>query len=161
MKKLFAALLTLISLFALAGCVAIIQPTVPATEFADGTMHSMFDEDSSVLRARWRTAFAIPNPINILNQDPTVRFPFAIISATPAVTTHSITFTVTDGGNPVENANIKLGGMTEFTDSSGAAVFKSQPNQTYDYTVKVNNKTRKKGTVSVTNADVSESVVIG
>ena len=128
---------------------------------SDGKLHSLFETDSSALRVCWRSAFAIPNPINILQPNGALRFPFAIISADPAATTYDVTLTVTEGGNPVANATVKLGGMTKVTNASGVAVFESQPNQTYDYAVKVANKTRKKGTIVVTNADVAEAVVIG
>jgi len=125
-----------------------------ATNMTDG-LHSMFDEDSQVLRSKWRVGFAIPNPINILAQT-YARFPFAIISASTPVTTYNITFTVIDSSSaPVVNAYIKCGGMEAKTDASGVAVFKSQANQTYDYVLKVSGRVIKKSTVSVVTSNVA------
>lgn len=128
---------------------------------SDGKLHSLFETDSSALRVCWRSAFAIPNPINILQPNPTVRFPFAIISATPAVTTYTVTFSVKDGASTaIENAVVKLGGMTARTNSSGNAVFKVQANQTYDYVVKVDNKIVKKGEAEVKTSQLTINVIL-
>lgn len=129
-----------------------------ATNMSDG-LHSMFDEDSQVLRAKWRIGFAIPNPINILNTTSS-RFPFAVVTPSNAgqstTTTHNVTFTITDGTTPLENIKIKLGGMTIKTNSSGVSTFKVQPNQSYLYTLyNLNGTIYKKGQVEVANADVS------
>lgn len=134
-----------------------------ATNMADG-LHSMFDEDSQVMRAKWRVGFAIPNPVNILNSTSS-RFPFAVVTPSNAgsstTTTYNITFTVTDGTDPLENVKIKLGGMTSKTNASGVAVFKAQPNQTYLYTVYNSNGTiYKKSEVSVVSSNVSVNEII-
>lgn len=127
----------------------------------NGSLHSMFDEDSQVLRAKWRIAFAVPNPVTILNQTNS-RFPFAIIAANPATTTYTITFTVTDSSsNPIEGAKIVCGGMNGVTNSSGVATFKSQANQTYAYRVyNTSGKIVTRDEVSVTTSNTSVSVII-
>lgn len=127
----------------------------------DGSLHSMFDEDSQVLRAKWRIGFAIPNPINILNQTSS-RFPFAIIAADPATTTYTITFTLTDSdSDPVVGAKVKCGGMEAVTNSSGVATFKSQPNQKYLYTVyNTSGRVAKRDEVSVVSSGVSVTLTI-
>lgn len=131
-----------------------------ATNMSDG-LHSMFDEDSQVLRSKWRVGFAIPNPINILQPDPAVRFPFVVISATPAVTTYSVTFTVKDGENsPIKNAQVKCGGMEARTNANGVAVFRAQANQAYDYVVKVGNKIAKKDMVDIIASDVEVNITV-
>lgn len=126
-----------------------------------GTLHSMFDEDSQVLRAKWRIGFAVPNPINILNQTNS-RFPFAIVSASTPVTTYNVTFTVTDSeSEPVSGLKVVMGGMKGTTDNNGQVVFQSQGNEKFLYTVfNNNNKIAKKGEVSVTNEAVSLAVTI-
>ncbi len=126
-----------------------------------GTLHSMFDEDSQVLRAKWRIGFAVPNPINILNQTNS-RFPFAIVSASTPVTTYDVTFTITDSeSEPASGIKVVMGGMKGTTDNNGQVVFKSQGNEKFLYTVfNNNNKIAKKGEVSVTNEAVSVAVTI-
>lgn len=131
-----------------------------ATNMSDG-LHSMFDEDSQVMRAKWRIGFAIPNPINIMNQT-NKRFPFALVVNNSAPTTYNVTFNVVDSSSsPIENIKVKLGGMKERTNSSGVAVFKSQPNQDYLYTVYNSNGTVfKKGEVNVVGSNVTVNVTI-
>lgn len=126
-----------------------------------GTLHSMFDEDSQVLRAKWRIGFAVPNPINILNQTNS-RFPFAIVSASTPVTTYDVTFTVTDSeSEPVSGLKVVMGGMKGTTDNNGQVVFKSQGNEKFQYTIfNSNNRIAKKDEVSVTNEAVSVAVTI-
>lgn len=134
------------------------------TNMSDG-LHSMFDEDSQVMRTKWRIGFAIPNPVNILNNSAN-RFPFAIIApssgGSSTVTTYNVTFTLTDGNSdPVANVKVKFGGMTLRTNSSGVAVFKSQPNQNYLYTIYNSNGTiYKKGETSVTTSNVAVNVTM-
>lgn len=131
-----------------------------ATNMTDG-LHSMFDEDSQVMRAKWRIGFAIPNPINILNQTGS-RFPFAIIAANPQATTYTVTFTVVDSTSaPVENIKVKFGGMSAKTNSSGIVEFVSQPNQNYMYTVYNSNGTiYKRDAVQVATSNVNISVTL-
>lgn len=131
-----------------------------ATNMSDG-LHSMFDEDSQVMRAKWRIGFAIPNPINILNQT-NKRFPFAIVAASPETTTYKVTFTVKGSSDEnLEGIKIKFGGMTNRTNSSGVAEFVSQANQTYLYTVyNSNGSIYKKSEVKVETSNVSIEVKI-
>lgn len=138
-----------------------VRISADAATNVDGSLHSMFDEDSQVLRAKWRIGFAIPNPINILNQTSS-RFPFAIIAASTPVTTYNITFTLTDSdSDPVVGAKVRCGGMEAITNSSGVAVFKSQANQTYLYTVyNLAGKVAKKDEVSVVSSNVSVTLTV-
>lgn len=138
-----------------------IRISADAATTISGTLHSMFDEDSQVLRAKWRIGFAVPNPINILNQTSS-RFPFAIIAASTPVTTYNVTFTVLDAdSDPVTGVKVKLGGMSGVTNSSGQVVFKSQANQTFQYTVyNTSGKIAKRGETSVVTSAVSVSVTI-
>lgn len=127
----------------------------------DNTLHSMFDEDSQVLRAKWRVGFAIPNPVNILNQSSS-RFPFAIVSASTAVTTYDVVFTLSDANeDPIVGAKVKFGGTSLKTNSSGVATFKSQGNQTYQYTVyALNGKVANSGEIVVESSNVNKAITI-
>lgn len=128
-----------------------------------GQLHSMFDEDSQVMRAKWRIGFAIPNPINILNQTNS-RFPFAIITnpnSQEPPTMYDVTFTATDSeSQPVQGVTVKFAGSNIKTDSNGQAVFKSQGNQEYIYQIKYRNQLIKNGSVSIESSNVSVPVTI-
>ena len=128
-----------------------------------GTLHSMFDEDSQVMRAKWRIGFAIPNPINIRNQTNS-RFPFAIIVNSEQEhqpTMYNVTFTATDSNSdPVQGVTVKFAGSNIKTDSNGQAVFKSQGNQEYIYQIRHRNQLIKNGSVTIESSDVSVPVTI-
>lgn len=128
-----------------------------------GALHSMFDEDSQVMRAKWRIGFAIPNPINILNQTNS-RFPFAIIVNSEQEhqpTMYNVTFTATDSNSdPVQGVTVKFAGSNIKTDSNGQAVFKSQGNQEYIYQIRYRNQLIKNGSVSIESSNVSVPVTI-
>lgn len=126
-----------------------------------GTLHSMFDEDSQVMRAKWRIGFAIPNPINILNQTNS-RFPFAIIvdsNHTPDINT--ITFTVKDkDDNVVPGVTVKCAGSNIKTDNNGQAAFAAQSNQEYIYQIRYKNQLIKNGSVAIESSDVNVPITI-
>ena len=128
-----------------------------------GQLHSMFDEDSQVMRVKWRIGFAIPNPINILNQTNS-RFPFAIIVNSEQEhqpTMYNVTFTATDSNSdPVQGVTVKFAGSNIKTDSNGQAVFKSQGNQEYIYQIRYKNQLIKNGSVPIESSDVSVPVTI-
>ena len=128
-----------------------------------GQLHSMFDEDSQVMRAKWRIGFAIPNPINILNQTNS-RFPFAIIVNSDQEhqpTMYTVTFTATDSNSdPIQGVTVKFAGSNIKTDSNGQAVFKSQGNQEYIYQIRYRNQLIKNGSVSIESSNVSVPVTI-
>ena len=90
------------------------------------------------------------------------RFPFAVVASNPATTTYNITFTVTDSNSdPIVGAKIVCGGMNGVTDSSGVAIFKSQANQTYAYSVyNTSGKLVTRDEVSVVNSNANVSVTI-
>jgi hypothetical protein len=115
------------------------------------------------MRAKWRIGFAIPNPINILNQTNS-RFPFAIIknpNAQEPPTMYDVTFTATDSeSNPVQGVTVKFAGSNIKTDSNGQAVFKSQGNQEYIYQIRYRNQLIKNGSVSIESSNVSVPVTI-
>ena len=121
-------------------------------------MYNLAQEDMVALRVVMRLGWEIPNPINALAPDESVRFPFAAIQATSALTTNTVTFTVTDDGatSYVEGARVSFGGMVAKTNASGVATFKAQ-NGVYQYKITANGYQPYTGSVTV---DGAESVAV-
>lgn len=126
----------------------------------EGTIiYNLAQQDMVALRFVMRFGWEIPNPINALAPDESVRFPFASIapvSATPDITYHTVTFTVTDDDGEVEGAKVSCGGIVAKTGSDGTAEFEL-PAAKYRYSVKVDGKRAKTGDVVV---DGTESVAV-
>lgn len=121
-------------------------------------MYNLAQEDMVALRVVMRLGWEIPNPINALAPDESVRFPFAAIQATSALTTNTVTFTVTDDGatSYVEGARVSFGGMVGKTNASGVATFKTQ-NGVYQYKITANGYQPYTGSVTV---DGTEAVPV-
>ena len=122
---------------------------------SDGTIkYNLAQEDMVALRVVMRLGWEIPNPINALQPDESVRFPFAAIQATSALTTQNVTFTVTNNGSTgyVQNAVVTMGGMKAKTNASGQAVLKAQSNTSFTYKVKADGYQTAVGTVDVAAA---------
>lgn len=121
-------------------------------------MYNLAQEDMVALRVVMRLGWEIPNPINALAPDESVRFPFAAIQATSALTTNTVTFTVTDDGvtGYVEGARVSFGGMVAKTNASGVATFKTQ-NGVYQYKITANGYQPYTGSVTV---DGTEAVPV-
>ena len=116
-------------------------------------VYNLMQQDMIAARCTMRLGWEVPNPVNILEPDPLIRFPLAMINASTPVTTYNVTFTVTsDGTTPIEGAKVIMGSEQKKTDSSGEAVFKSQANNTYQYIVKMAGKSTVKGQVEVASA---------
>ena len=120
--------------------------------------YNLAQEDMVALRVVMRMGWEIPNPITALQPDETVRFPFAAIQATSALTTNTTTFTVTDDGATgyVEGARVSFGGMVSKTNASGVATFKTQ-NGVYQYKITANGYQPYTGSVTV---DGTEAVPV-
>ena len=121
-------------------------------------MYNLAQEDMVALRVVMRLGWEIPNPITALQPDETVRFPFAAIQASSALTTNTTTFTVTDDGSTgyVEGARVSFGGMVGKTNASGVATFKTQ-NGVYQYKITANGYQTYTGSVTV---DGTEAVAV-
>ena len=121
-------------------------------------MYNLAQEDMVALRVVMRLGWEIPNPITSLQPDETVRFPFAAIQATSALTTNTVTFTVTDDGatSYVEGARVSFGGMVAKTNASGSAVFKAQAGA-YEYKITASGYQPYTGSLTV---DGTESVPV-
>lgn len=122
---------------------------------SDGTIkYNLAQEDMVALRVVMRLGWEIPNPINALQPDESVRFPFAAIQATSALTSQNVTFTVTNNGTTgyVKDAVVTMGGMRAKTNASGQAVLKAQNNTSYTYKIKADGYQTAVGTVDVAAA---------
>lgn len=101
-------------------------------------LYNLAQEDMVALRVVMRLGWEIPNPINALQPDESVRFPFASIDPKSTPTTYDVTVKVTsdEGTTGVEGAKITLGGQVKKSaKTSGEAVFK-MVNGIYKWTVK-------------------------
>lgn len=128
---------------------------------SDGTiLYNLAQEDMVALRVVMRLGWEIPNPVNALAEDASVRFPFAAIEPSTAPTTYDVTFTVKDGqGTPaaVSGAKVTFGGQVKKTGTAGTAVFKAFPG-VFDYKVSMDGHKTQVGTATVSNATVSVEI---
>lgn len=124
--------------------------------------YNLAQEDMVALRVVMRLGWEIPNPINALQPDESVRFPFAAIQATSALTSQNVTFTVTNNGTTgyVQNAVVTMGGMKAKTNASGQAVLKAQNNTSFTYKVKADGYQTAVGTVDVAAAAKTVAVTL-
>ena len=122
--------------------------------------YNLAQEDMVALRVVMRMGWEIPNPINALQPDESVRFPFAAIQATSALTTNDVTFTVTNDGSTgyVKDAKVTFGGQVKKTNASGSAVFKAQ-NGDYTYSISASGYQTAYGKITVDGAE-SEAVTL-
>jgi HK97 family phage major capsid protein len=126
-----------------------------------GELIHLWQRDMVALRAVMRLGWEIPNPINALQPDHSVRFPFSLIEPSTPVTTYTVMFTVADADTtPIAGAKVTFGGIPKRTNASGTAVFKTQANETNSYTVTMEGKQKKRGTVAVVTSNVAVSVVL-
>ena len=121
-------------------------------------LYNLAQDDMVALRVVMRLGWEIPNPINALQDDESVRFPFAAVQAASALTTNTTTFTVTNDGSTgyVEGARVSFGGMVAKTNASGVATFKTQ-NGVYQYKITANGYQPYTGSVTV---DGTEAVPV-
>lgn len=124
--------------------------------------YNLAQEDMVALRVVMRLGWEIPNPINALQPDESVRFPFAAIQATSALTSQNVTFTVTNNGTTgyVKDAVVTMGGMRAKTNASGQAVLKAQNNTSFTYKVKADGYQTAVGTVDVAAAAKTVAVTL-
>ena len=90
-----------------------------------------------------------------MNEDKTVYVTF--VEESPAE--YSVTFTVTDGTNPIQGASIVINSQTATTNASGEASIKLA-NGSYAYTITLNQYETYNGTVEVNGNDVAENVLL-
>lgn len=73
---------------------------------------------------------------------------------------YTVTFTVTEGTNPIEGAMVIFDGTNYTTNTSGMATITNVEAGTYNYTISMTGYTDATGTVIVTDADVIVYVVL-
>ncbi len=75
--------------------------------------------------------------------------------------TYTVTFNITDGTNPLENALVTFNSQNKYSDADGIAVFNDiEPGNGLPWTVAKTGYTTQNGTVDVTDQDVSINVSI-
>jgi len=95
-------------------------------------LYNLAQDDMVALRVTMRLGWEIPNPINSLQPNEAVRFPFAVIL--PSTYTENrvdVTFTVKDNSAEqklIEGAKINFNGLIKKTGEDGTATFKSEKN---------------------------------
>ena len=137
---------------------AVIQD--PAT---GNILYNLAQDDMVALRVTMRLGWEIPNPINALEENEAVRFPFAgILPASYTEGRVNVTFTVEDQNETaIENAKINFNGQVKYTNASGQAIFKSELNQDGLYKVTAENmKKPVTGEISVATSAVTEAVTL-
>ena len=83
------------------------------------------------------------------------------VDVTMEITRYTVTFSITDGENPVEGAVVTLSSTAKATDVSGIVEFPEvAPEEGIAYTVIANNYDSYAGTVSVVDQDVDVDVVL-
>ena len=73
---------------------------------------------------------------------------------------YNITFTVTDGANPVAEAKVTIGNNSVTTDASGVAVFAKNVNGNYAYSITKSGYIDKTGFVTVSDGDQTPAVTL-
>lgn len=123
--------------------------------------YNLAQEDMVALRVVMRLGWEIPNPINILAQDESVRFPFASIAPKTKSEnfTQKVTFEVKQGEAALSDktAKVVMGGNVKNTGTEGKAEF-NVPSGTYGYKVTLTGEKPITGSVKVESSEVTETV---
>lgn len=126
-------------------------------------VYNLAQDDMVALRVVMRLGWEIPNPINALQPDESVRFPFAVVlPGSYSESRVDVTINVKDGeAANVEGAKVQFNGQIKKTDSTGNAVFKANKKSTGLYRVTAENMKRDViGAVEIEDAAKTENVVI-
>jgi uncharacterized repeat protein (TIGR02543 family) len=73
---------------------------------------------------------------------------------------HMLTFTVANGTSPVENATVLFNGSNYTTNANGVVTITNIPDGIYNYTVTATGYNDATGTITISNADISETVTM-
>jgi len=109
------------------------QPGTIIASNTQGALTFEFDSDYSVTKAGWEAEIS-------------------------CVEMNEVAFTVTDGVNPIEDAQVTFAGSSIMTDGSGVASFVVE-NGTYDYTVSKTGYTEATGSLDV-SSDISQDITL-
>lgn len=128
-------------------------------------LYNLAQDDMVALRVTMRVGWEIPNPINSLQPDEAVRFPFAVIL--PNAYTENrvdVTFTVKDNSTEqklVKGAKVNFNGLIKKTGEEGTATFKSEKNTSGLYRVTHENMKRDVlGQVDIAEEIVAQDITI-
>lgn len=128
-------------------------------------LYNLAQDDMVALRVTMRLGWEIPNPINALEENESIRFPFAgILPSSYSEPRVNVTFTVKDNASTpaaIEGAKVNMNGEVAYTNASGQAVFKTPKNTECIY--KVSHSSAKKpvtGEISVATSNVTENVTL-
>lgn len=126
-------------------------------------LYNLAQQDMVALRVVMRLGWEIPNPINALQPDHAVRFPFALVDAVPTPVTHNVTIQVRDNAGtpaPITGARVEFGGQVRSTPASGNVIFKVPANSSTLYRVMKDGFATIFGAVDVTNAAQTATVTL-
>lgn len=134
-------------------------------------VYNLAQQDMVALRVVFRMGWALPNPATRLDSDRT-GCPFAYLEPGTPVTTQTVTFTVKDGvdtvdenenvvtaANPVSGAKVDVNGAILKTDANGQAVFNLRAG-TYNVKVKASGFKTYTDAVTVASENVAKAVVL-
>ena len=127
-------------------------------------LYNLAQDDMVALRVTMRLGWEVPNPINALQPDEAVRFPFAVIL--PGTYTENrvdVEFTVKDtSATVIEGAKVNFNGLVKKTDATGKVTFKSEKNSSGLYRVTHEDMKRDVlGQVDVDNNKATVEVTLG
>ena len=126
-------------------------------------VYNLAQDDMVALRVVMRLGWEIPNPINALQPDESVRFPFAaILPGSYSEGRVDVTINVKDQDSTnLEGAKVNFNGQIKLTNTSGNAVFKANKNSTGLYRITAENMKRDViGNIEVETTTKTENIVI-
>ena len=126
-------------------------------------VYNLAQDDMVALRVVMRLGWEIPNPINSLQPDESVRFPFAVVlPGTYSEGRVDVTINVKDQDTTnLVGAKVNFNGQIKLTDASGNAVFKANKNSTGLYRVTAEDMKRDViGSIEVASTANTENLVI-
>lgn len=124
-------------------------------------VYNLAQQDMIALRVVFRMGWALPNPATRLDANRT-SCPFAYLEPASAVTTQTVTVTVTDGANDpaaVAGATVEVEGVRLKTNASGVAVFNLRAG-TYGMKVMKKGFTTVQESVTVAAAAVTKAITL-
>ena len=123
-------------------------------------IYNLAQQDMVALRCVMRLGWEIPNPINALSPDESVRFPFAAVKGTGSLPTINHAVKVTDAdAKAIEGAEVVFGGLVAKTNASGVATFKVTSGYDYNYAVFASGYVASAGSVEGVTAGTTTVVV--